>query len=85
MTTRKYEFTKEKVEIEEGLYATYHYNVEQRMYEEEFHGRQQIDESEVTDLQIEAVYVMINDDYAMIKFSSLTDEQLIYIESKLKF
>lgn len=85
MTSRKYEFTKEKVEIEEGLYATYHYNVEQRMYEEEFHGRQQIDESEVTDLQIEAVYVMINDDYAMLKFSSLTDEQLIYIESKLKF
>jgi hypothetical protein len=55
------------------------------MYEEEFHGRQHVDESEVTDLNIEAVFVMINGDYAEVRFNALTDEQLMYIESKLKY
>lgn len=85
MKPRKFEFTKEKVQIDDDLYATYHYNVEQRMYEEEFHGRQQVQENEVTDLHIEAVYVMIGGDYAELKFNALTDEQLMYIECKLKY
>ena len=85
MRTRKFEFTKEKVQIDDDLFATYHYNVEQRMYEEEFHGRQQVQENEVTDLNIEAVYVMIGGDYAEVRFNALTDEQLMYIESKLKY
>jgi hypothetical protein len=85
MSTRKFEYTKEKVQIDDELYATYHYNVEQRMYEEEFHGRQQVDESEVTDLNIEAVFVMIGGDYAEVRFNALTDEQLMYIECKLKY
>lgn len=85
MKPRKFEFTKEKVQLDDDLYATYHYNVEQRMYEEDFHGRQYVDESEITDLNIEAVYVMINGDYAELRFNALTDEQLMYIESKLKY
>ena len=85
MRTRKYEFTKVKEQLDDELYATYHYNVEQRMYEEEFHGRQQVDESEITDLNIESVFVMINGDYAEVRFNALTDEQLMYIESKLKY
>jgi len=85
MRTRKFEFTKEKVQIDDELYATYHYNVEQRMYEEEFHGRQHVHENEVADLNIEAVFVMINGDYAEVRFNALTDEQLMYIESKLKY
>ena len=85
MKPRKFEFTKVKEQLDDELYATYHYNVEQRMYEEEFHGRQQVDESEITDLNIEAVFVMINGDYAEVRFNALTDEQLMYIESKLKY
>jgi hypothetical protein len=85
MKPRKFEFTKVKEQIDDELYATYHYNVEQRMYEEEFHGRQHVDENEVTDLNIEAVYVMIGGDYAEVRFNALTDEQLMYIECKLKY
>jgi hypothetical protein len=85
MRKRKFEFTKEKEEIQDGLFATYHYNVERIINEEDFHGRQIIDESEVTDLFIEAVYVWINEDYAELKFDSISYEQLMYIESKLKF
>jgi hypothetical protein len=85
MKPRKFEFTKVKEQLDDELFATYHYNVEQRMYEEEFHGRQQVDESEITDLNIEAVFVMINGDYAEVRFNALTDEQLMYIESKLKY
>ena len=85
MKPRKFEFTKVKEQLDDELYATYHYNGEQRMQEEEFHGRQHVDESEVTDLNIEAVFVMINGDYAEVRFNALTDEQLMYIESKLKY
>lgn len=85
MKPRKFEHTKEKVQIDDDLYATYHYNVEQRMYEEHFHGRQHVDESEITDLNIESIFVMINDDYAEVRFNALTHEQLMYIESKLKY
>lgn len=83
--SRKYDFRKEKEEIEDGLFVTYSYNVETRHSEEEFHGHHVIDESEVTDLHIDEVYLLLNEDYAKLEFSSLTAEQLIYIESKLKF
>ena len=82
---RKYDFRKEKEEIEDGLFVTYSYNVETRPREEDFHGHHVIDESEVTDLHIDEVYLLLNEDYAKLEFSSLTAEQLIYIESKLKF
>jgi hypothetical protein len=85
MRKRKFEFTKEKEEIQDRIFVTYHYNVESIINEEDFHGRQIIDESEVTDLFIEAVYVWINEDYAEVKFDAITSEQLMYIESKLKF
>jgi hypothetical protein len=81
----KFEFTKEKEEIQDRIFVTYHYNVESILHEEDFHGRQIIDESEITDLFIEAVYVWINEDYAEVKFDAITSEQLMYIESKLKF
>ena len=83
--SRKYDFRKEKEEIEDGLFVTYSYNVETRHSEEDFHGHHVIDESEVTDLHIDEVYLLLNEDYAKLEFSSLTNEQLIYIESKLKF
>ena len=82
---RKYDFRKEKEEIEDGLFVTYSYNVETRHREEDFHGHHVIDESEVTDLHIDEVYLLLNEDYAKLEFSSLTAEQLIYIESKLKY
>jgi hypothetical protein len=85
MRKRKFEFTKEKEEIQDRIFVTYHYNVESILHEEDFHGRQIIDESEITDLFIEAVYVWINEDYAEVKFDAITSEQLMYIESKLKF
>jgi hypothetical protein len=85
MRKRNFEFTKEKVEIEDGLFVTYHYNVERIINEEDFHGRQIIDESEVTDLFIEAVYVWLNEDYAELKFDAMSPEQLMYIECKLKY
>lgn len=82
---KNYDFIKVKEEIEDGLFVSYSYNVETRHREEEFHGHHVIDESEVTDLHIDEVYSWINNDYAKIDFSSITDEQLIYIESKLKY
>ena len=83
--SKKYDFVKEKEEIEDGLFVSYSYDVETRHREEEFHRHHVIDESEVTELHIHGVYLWLNEDYAELDFSSLTAEQIIYIESKLKF
>ena len=83
--SKKYDFIKDKEEIEDGLFVSYSYNVETRHREEDFHGHHLIDDSEVTELHIDAVYLLLNDDYAKVDFSSLSDEQIIYIESKLKY
>lgn len=83
--SKKYDFVKVKEEVEDGLFVSYSYNVETRHREEDFHGHHVIDDSEVTDLHIDSVYMLLNEDYAKLDFSSLTDEQIIYIESKLKY
>ena len=82
---KNYDFIKVKEEVEYGLFVSYSYNVETRHREEDFHGHHVIDDSEVTDLHIDEVYLILNEDYVKVDFSNLTDEQIIYIESKLKF
>lgn len=82
---KNYDFIKVKEEVEDGLFVSYSYNVETRHTEEEFHGHHVIDDSEVTDLHIDEVYLILNEDYVKVDFSNFTDEQIIYIESKLKY
>ena len=82
---KNYDFIKVKEEVEDGLFVSYSYNVETRHREEDFHGHHVIDDSEVTDLHIDEVYLILNEDYVKVDFSNLTDEQIIYIESKLKY
>ena len=82
---KNYDFIKVKEEVEDGLFVSYSYNVEIRHREEDFHGHHVIDDSEVTDLHIDEVYLILNEDYVKVDFSNLTDEQIIYIESKLKY
>jgi hypothetical protein len=88
--TRKYErntydFIKENFEIEEGIFVDYSYDIENGSRIEECHGTHFFDESEVTDFRIDAIKVMIGNDFALINLTSLSDEMVSYIQSKLTF
>ena len=82
---KHFDFKEENFEIEEGIFVDYSYDVEGGSRIEECHGTHFFDESEVTDFRIDAIKVMIGNDFALINLTSLSDEMVSYIQSKLIF
>ena len=80
-----FDFSKENFEIEQGIFVDYSYDIEGGSRIEECHGTHFFDESEITDFRIDAIKVMIGNDLALINLTSLSDEMVSYIQSKLTF
>ena len=82
---RNFDFQIENFIIDELIFVDYSYDIEGGSRTEECHGTHYFDESEVTNFRVDAVKVMIGDDLATVNLSSLTDEMISYIQSKVTF
>lgn len=82
---KKMQYTKEKFEIADNLYADYEFDALFSNRREEFHGSHIIDESEVTDFRITALYVMVEDEFIKIDMKRIKPENIKKIENLLNF